>query len=128
MTLFSCLLLKWSILFVNSCQIITPTCFNLHFNTLIGRKELGKSERIKKMGMPHLMTEKTITSLEPKLFEEVGGGRPLQLCRWTYFAKFKSKRIIAEKRPKFNKTSSFLFFFFSLPIIVISDRHSYHFN
>ena len=53
--------------------------------------------------MPHLIKTKTITSLEPKPFGEVGGGRPLQLCRWTYFAKIKSKRIIAEKRPKFNK-------------------------
>ena len=46
---------------------MTPTCFNLNFNTLIDRKELRKSERIKKMGMSHLITAKTITSLEPKL-------------------------------------------------------------
>ena len=58
------------------------------------------------MGMSHLITAKTITSLEPKLSGEVGGGRPLQLCRLTYFAKIKSKRIIAEKRPKFNKKST----------------------
>ena len=55
------------------------------------------------MGMSHLTTAKTITSLEPKLSGEVGGARPLQLCCLTYFAKIKSKRIIAEKRPKFNK-------------------------
>ena len=59
------------------------------------------------MGMSHLITAKTITSLEPKLSGEVGGDRPLQLCRWTYFAKIKSKikskRIIAEKPPKFSK-------------------------
>ena len=84
--MFSCLLLKWSILFVNSCQIITPTCFSLNFNTLIVRKELRKSERIKKMGVSHLITAKTITSLEPKLSREVGGARPLQLCCLTYFA------------------------------------------
>ena len=60
------------------------------------------------MGMSHLITAKTITSLEPKPFGEVGGGRPLQLCRWTYFGhKIKRKRIIAEKRPKFNKKSTF---------------------
>ena len=56
--------------------------------------------------MSHLITAKTISSLEPKLSGEVGGGRPLQLCRLTYFAKIKSKRIIAEKRPKFNKKST----------------------
>ena len=56
--------------------------------------------------MSHLITTKTMTSLEPKLSGEVGRGRPLQLCRLTYFAKIKSKRIIAEKRPKFNKKST----------------------
>ena len=73
---------------------------------MIDRKELRKSERIKTMGMSHLITAKTITSLEPKLSGEVGRGRPLQLCCLTYFAKIKSKRIIAEKRPKFNKKST----------------------
>ena len=43
------------------------------------------------MGVSHLITAKT-TSLEPKLSGEVVGGRPLQLCRLTYFAKIKSKR------------------------------------
>ena len=82
------------------CQWLSnyhPYLINLNFNTLKDRKGLRKSETIKKMGMSHLITAKTITSLEPKLFGEVGGGRPLQLCRWTYFAKIKSKRIIAEK-------------------------------
>ena len=58
------------------------------------------------MDMSHLTTAKTITSLEPKLSGEVGGACPLQLCCWTYFAKIKSKRIIAETRPKFNKKST----------------------
>ena len=49
--------------------------------------------------MSHLITAKTITSLEPKLSGNVGGGLPLQLCCLTYFAKIESKRIIAEKRP-----------------------------
>ena len=74
---------------------------------MIDRKE-QKMERIKKMGTSHLITAKPITSLELKLFGEVGGGRRLQLCRWTYFAKIKIKRIIAEKCPKFNKKKSTL--------------------
>ena len=56
--------------------------------------------------MPHLITAKTITSFEPKPIGEVGGGCPLQLGRWTYFAKIKSKIIIAEKSQKFNKKST----------------------
>ena len=59
------------------------------------------------------------TNLE--LLGEVGGGRPLQLCRWTYFAKSKSKQVIAKKRPKFNKKS---FFFMQISRDVIGLKKS----
>ena len=61
---------------------------------------------VEKMHFPILSQQKTMipTNLEEG---EVGGGRPLQLCRWTYFAKSKSKRVIARKRPNFNKKINF---------------------
>ena len=44
--------------------------------------------------------------LEPKPIGEVGEGCPLQVCRWTDFAKSKNKRVKAKKLPKFNKKKS----------------------
>ena len=66
----------------------------------------------------HLIPAKTMIPTNLELLGEVGGGRPLQLCRWTYFAKSKSKQVIAKKRPKFNKKSTFYLFIFLFSSIV----------
>ena len=53
-----------------------------------------------------------------ELLGEVGGGRPLQLCCWTYLAKSKSKQVIAKKRPKFNNK----------PTLVLASEFFFHPN
>ena len=44
----------------------------------------------------HLILAKTMMPTNLELVGDVGGGRSLQLCRWAYFAKSKSKQVIAK--------------------------------